>query len=160
MRCHVQLIHDTAVAASSRLAVFRRSLQPAAANHVARGQPRRARGVRGNGKPSFLSHINENVRHGNSDVSREGAAANAGARCIRVDEYQIHIMGIATFSSQVSSPVLAASGAGLTAACGHSPIRLQPDWWRLDFQALSSKTARTVARDGCERGLAVHSVRS
>ena len=32
--------------------------------------------------------------------------------------------------------------------------------WRLDFRVLSSKTAGTVARDGCEQGLAVYSVRS
>ena len=32
--------------------------------------------------------------------------------------------------------------------------------WRLDFRALSSKTACPVARDGCKQGLAVHSVRS
>jgi hypothetical protein len=31
---------------------------------------------------------------------------------------------------------------------------------RLDFRARSSETAGTMARDGCEQGLAVHSVRS
>ncbi len=32
--------------------------------------------------------------------------------------------------------------------------------WRLDFRALSGKTARTVIRDGREQSLAVHSVKS
>ena len=32
--------------------------------------------------------------------------------------------------------------------------------WRLDFRALPSKTACTVAGDGCKQGLAVYSVRS
>lgn len=102
MRSLVQLIHARAVAASGRLAVFQRSLQPAAANHVARGQPRRARTL-SRERQAFISQPLRRERQGTSipTSGREGAAANAGARCIRVAEYRIHIRALRRFPARL-----------------------------------------------------------
>jgi hypothetical protein len=52
-------------------------------------------------------------------------------------------------------------GAGLTRFLRPKPVKAgHRDGWRLDFRVFSRKTARAVARDGCERGLAAHSVTS
>ena len=63
---------------------------------------------------SFLRHIRRERQKGDSDVGREERAAIAGGRCIRFAEYQIHIRGVTTFSSQVSFRRWLRRGAGLT----------------------------------------------
>jgi hypothetical protein len=61
----------------------------------------------------------------------------------------------------VSFPALAATGRRFHMRPAVTPVRWgRREAWRLDFRALSSKTACTVARDGCKQGLAVYSVRS
>ncbi|PYT02863.1 MAG: hypothetical protein DMF60_20070 [Acidobacteria bacterium] len=45
---------------------------------------------------SFISHVDARFNEGDSGVSCDGCAANAGARWIRFAEYQIHIRGVAT----------------------------------------------------------------
>src|SRR3990167_2273439 len=82
-------------------------------------------------------------------------------RCPRLAGYEIHIRGVATSSGRVFFPALAAAGhrSHTRAAATHVKAGRR-EAWRLDLWALSRKTARTVARDGCRRGLAVHSVRS
>jgi hypothetical protein len=62
---------------------------------------------------------------------------------------------------QVSFPALAATGRRCHTRPAATPVRWgRREAWRIDFRALSSKTAGTVARDGCKQGLAVYSVRS
>ena len=62
---------------------------------------------------------------------------------------------------QVSFPALAATGRRFHTRPAAKPVRWgRREAWRLDLRVLSSKTARTVARDGCKQGLAVYSVRS
>jgi len=51
---------------------------------------------------SFLRHMDAPFNEGDSGVSRDDDAANAGGRCIRVAEYQIHIRGVATFPARSS----------------------------------------------------------
>ena len=108
---------------------------------------------------SFLRHIAASAREGDSGVSCEGGAAIAGARCTSFAEDQIHIMGFATLFDRSAFRVLAATGRRCRTRPAATPvIEGRRDAERLDFEALSSKTACAVARDGCERGLAVHSV--
>ena len=160
MRSLVQLIHARAVAASGRLAVFQRSLQPAAANHVARGQPRRARSVEGRTSFHFSAtstrasgtRIPTLAARGQLRTLARGASALPSIRFIsrHCDVFQPGFLsGVSREQRRAHTPPAATVRQ-----------RLQPDWRCLDFQALSSKTARTVARDGREPGFAVHSVRS
>jgi len=110
---------------------------------------------------SFHSHIDASARKGDSGDSCEDGAASAGARCTSSAEDQVHIMGVAALFDQVCFPALAARGRSCRTRPAAKPVRAgYRDTSRLAFGTHSSNTARTAARDSCERGLAVHSVRS
>ncbi len=139
---------------------FERSLQPAAANHDARGQLQRARGVSGWGKCLTLMQIDARFTRGDSGVGSRGDAAIAGVRPTGFADDQVPIVGFAR-SDELRLRALAASGCRTVMRTAATSVgALTRNDWRLDFRALSGKTARTVIRDGREQGLAVHSVRS
>jgi hypothetical protein len=86
---------------------------------------------------------------------------NVGARRTRSHDDQIPIMGVGhAFRAKLCSALAAPGRRSDMRPAAKAVNERCRDKWRLDLRALSGKTARTVVRDGCEQGLAVHSVRS
>jgi hypothetical protein len=80
------------------LAVFLRSLQPAAANDTVCSQPHPSLHHRNPASSLILQHIDAKLSAGDSSAGRKRGAAIAGARRTGFADDQIHILGVATFS--------------------------------------------------------------
>jgi len=141
-----------AIAASVGVAVFQRSLQPAAANHSACGQLRQAHAT---GDCAVSFSFSDTI----GATSMGTFPALAARTELRLLACGAHVLSMIRFTSWGLSRVPANSGSGrwpqADADLGRE-LRHQAcpsghrDDWRLDFRALSGKTPRTVARDGRE----------
>lgn len=140
---------------------FRRSLRPAAANHTVCSEPRPNLYHLIPALSLIRQHIDARLSAGDSSVSRKWEAAIVGARRTGFAGDRVHIVGVGVLS-RISFPSVGCIWTQVShAACSHARrMGAVGEAWRLDFRALSSKTAGTVARDGCKQGLAVYSVRS
>ena len=100
-------------------------------------------------------------RNGIPTLAARGGAAIAGRWCIALPSIRFTSGELRRFPARFLFRRWLRRGADLARFLRPKPAKAGHwDGWRLDFRGLSRKTARAAARDGCERGLAVHSVRS
>lgn len=86
-----------------------------------------------------------------SGIGRTHTAAIAGVQGTRFADDLTHIVGFAAGSGEARLRALAASGRGSGRPIAAKPVGAPIGTaGRLDFRALSDKTARTVARDSRE----------